>query len=400
MLKIKMPTAGTPYVLSDILRAKIGLIQSRRVISQFEDVLKEYFGANNLRLVNSGTTANFIIYKVLKELRKREEQVEIILPAYTAPSLLLPIEAEALMPVLVDIDPATFNLDITKVAEKFNSKTLAVMPVHMFGLPCEVESLLELTRDTDIFILEDGASALGTTVNGQHIGTRAPFGFYSLNRGKNVSTLAGGIITWKDSGLSGLFDKYISELTSLSAYSQFSMFLKVVALSLAVRPLTYTLLNPIVAKFKYTTLHTHFDSFQYTTMQAALGINLWNRIEYLDQKRVENGLYLLEIFKGRDGFRIPVIPDGSRVVFNQFPIVVDDLEKRAAIVEKLRQSGIETTTLYDHPLHHIFPKLHKTGADPYPNATYLAEHLLLLPPHAQINHRIIKEIQKVIDTIG
>jgi len=399
MLKIKMPAAGTPYLLSDILRAKIGLIQSRRVISQFEDALKEYLGVDNLRLVNSGTTANFIIYKVLKELRKREEQVEIILPAYTAPSLLLPIEAEGLTPVLVDIDPATFNLDIAKVAENFNSKTLAVMPVHMFGLPCEVDSLLKLTAGSDIFVLEDGASALGTTVNNQHIGTRAPFGFYSLNRGKNVSTLAGGIITWKDSDLSGLFDKYISELISLPAYSQFSMFLKVVALSLAVRPLTYTLLNPIVTKFKYTTLHTHFDSFQYTTMQAALGINLWKRIKYLDQKRVDNGLRLIEFFKGRDGFRIPIIPDGSRVAFNQLPVIIADLGKRSLIIERLKQSGIETTTLYDHPLHHIFPELNEAGDDPYPNSTYLAEHLLLIPPHAQINHRIIRKIQKVIDTI-
>ncbi len=394
-----MPTAGTPYVLSDILRAKIGLIQSCRVISQFEDVLKDYLRVDNLCLVNSGTTANDVIYKVLKRIRKREDQTEVILPAYTAPSLLLPIEAEGLTPVLVDIDSSTFNLDITKVAEKFNPKTLAVMPVHMFGLPCEVDSLLDLTQDTEIFILEDGASALGTTVNGQHIGTRAPFGFYSLNRGKNISTLAGGIIVWGNNDYSELFQQYIDELTTLSPLTQFIMFLKFSGLSLAVRPFTYTLMSPIVSKFKYTTLHTHFDSFQYTKMQAALGINLWKRIEYLDQKRVDNGLRLIEVFKGGDGFRIPVIPDGSKVAFNQFPVIVDDLKNRALIIERLKQSGIETTTLYDHPLHHIFPELNEAGEDPYPNSTYLAEHLLLIPPHVQINHRIIKEIQKVIDSI-
>ncbi|MDO9547686.1 MAG: DegT/DnrJ/EryC1/StrS family aminotransferase, partial [Candidatus Marinimicrobia bacterium] len=272
-----MPTAGTPYRFSDLFFAKLGLFRSKKVIERFGKILKNYFNVGNIAFVNSGTTANFIIYKVLKELRKREEQVEIILPAYTAPSLLLPIEAEGLKPVLVDIDPATFNLDVNKVKEKLNSKTLAVMPIHMFGLPCEVDSLLQLTKDTDVFVLEDGASALGSTVDEKQIGTRAPFGFYSLNRGKNVSTLAGGIITWKDSDLNGIFDKYISELTSLPAHSQVVMFIKLFALSLAVRPFTYTLLNPIVAKFKYTALHTHFDSFQYTKMQAALGINLWKR---------------------------------------------------------------------------------------------------------------------------
>jgi len=399
-MNILMPTAGTPYRFSDLFFAKLGLFRSNKVFERFGDVLKGYFNIENIAFVNSGTTANCIIYKVLKELRKQKEQVEIILPAYTAPSLLLPIEAEGLKPILVDIDPATFNLDVQKVKEKLTSKTLAVMPIHMFGLPCEVDSILKLAKDTDVFVLEDGASALGTTVNNQHIATRAPFGFYSLNRGKNVSTLAGGIITWEDSDLNGIFEKYIGELTSLPAHSQVIMFLKVVALSLAVRPFTYSLLNPIVAKFKYTTLHTHFDSFHYTKMQAALGIHLWKRIKYLDQQRIDNGLSLIEIFKDKKGFKIAEIPDRSRVAFNQFPIVVDDLEKRAVIIEKLRQSGIETTTLYDHPFHHIFPELNETGADPYPNATYLAEHLLLIPPHAQINSKIIFKVQKVIDELG
>ena len=394
-----IPTAGTPYRFSDLFFAKLGLFRSNKVFERYGDILKDYFNVENIAFVNSGTTANFIIYKVLKELRKQEEQVEIILPAYTAPSLLLPIEAEGLKPILVDIDPATFNLDVQKVKENLTSKTLAVMPIHMFGLPCEVDSILELAKADDVFVLEDGASALGTTVNNQHIATRVPFGFYSLNRGKNVSTLAGGVITWEDSDLNGIFKKHLDELTSLPAHSQVIMFLKVVALSLAVRPFTYSLLNPIVAKFKYTTLHTHFDSFHYTKMQAALGIQLWKRIKYLDQQRIDNGLSLVEIFKDKKGFKIAEIPDGSRIAFNQFPIVVDDLEKRAAIIEKLRQSGIETTTLYDHPLHHIFPELNKTGDDPYPNATHLAKHLLLIPPHAQINLKIILKIQKIIDEL-
>ncbi|MBU4445458.1 MAG: DegT/DnrJ/EryC1/StrS family aminotransferase [Candidatus Marinimicrobia bacterium] len=396
----KMPTAGTPFIISDMFQAKIGLFQSDRVFSKFGDIFKEYLKVENLLFINSGTAANYIIYKVLKQIRKRVDQVEIILPAYTAPSLLLPIEAEGLTPVLVDIDSSTFNLDTTKVTEKFNSKTLAVMPVHMFGLPCEVESLLKLTNGSDIFILEDGASALGTTVNKQHIGTTAPFGFYSLNRGKNISTLAGGIIVWKNDDYSELFQQYVNELTTLSTLAQFIMFLKFIGLSLAVRPFTYTLMSPIVSKFKYTTLHSHFDSFKYTTMQAALGVNLWKRIDFLTNQRVENGLSLSGIFQNSPGYRIATIPVGANVAFNQFPVIVENLETRKLLINRLLDAGIETSTLYDHPLHHIFPELNESGNDPYPNATYLAEHLLLFPPHAQIGSRILLKIQEVIDIVG
>lgn len=400
MTLIKMPTAGTPYRFSDLFFAKLGLFKGEEVFDEFTTILKHYFQVDYLGLVNSGTTANFVIYNVLKEMRRNKTQNEVILPAYTAPSLLLPIEAAQLKPVLVDIDPDTFNLSVEKVQEKLSEKTLAIMPVHMFGLPCEVEAFLTMTAKTDIFVLEDGASALGTTINDRHIGTLAPFGFYSLNRGKNVSTLAGGIITWQDTGLTELFRKYIAALPTLSQRAKWLMFLRFCGLSLAVRPFPYTVLNPFITKFKYTTLHTHFDTFQYTPMQAELGINLWKRIGLLDRKRVENGKRLIEIFQNQSGFHIPNIPTGARVAFNQFPVIVDDLEKRSQIIRQLSSEGIETSTLYDHPLHHIFPELNTEGADPNPNATYLAEHLLLIPPHAQINARIITKVQKVIENLG
>ena len=399
---IKMPTAGTPYRCSDLFFAKLGMFRSRRIIDEFSELLKNYLKVDHLALVNSGTTANAIIYKVLKDIRKRAEQIEVILPAYTAPSLLLPIKAEGLKAVLVDIDPETFNLDVKKIKAKISENTLAIMPIHMFGLPCEVDSILEMIHDTDIFVLEDGASALGTQVNNQHIGTRAPFGFYSMNRGKNVSTLAGGIITWKDSDLTPIFEHYLNELEALSPLAVFVMFLKFSALTLAVRPLPYTVLNRLISQFKYTTLHTHFDSFPYTPMQAGLGLNLWKRIEYLDQKRITNGIALGKTFENRAGFKIASIPDGAEVAFNQYPVVMSDLDQRANLMQCIEKQGLEATTLYDHPLHHIFPNLDDSDStsDPFPEATYLAEHLLLIPPHAQIQKKHIKIFQECVNSIS
>jgi perosamine synthetase len=396
---LKMPTAGTPYTLSDVIQAKIGLFRSDHVLTNFAGILKSYLQVENPALVNSGTAANYILYKLLLEIRKRPEQDEVILPAYTAPSLLLPINAAGLKPVLVDIDPSTFNLDTQKIAGAISDRTLAIMPVHMFGLPCIIEPILKLTENSDIFVLEDGASALGTTIHGKHIGTIAPFGFYSLNRGKNVSTLAGGIIVWKNSEYSEIIANLIEELPTLSFHARTTLFMKFIGLSFAVRPLTYTLMAQILAKFKYTTLHTHFDCFRYTTMQAALGINIWQRITELTQRRIENGIELQQIFSGRPGYRTAVIPADSKAAFNQFPVIVDDLNRRQLIISQLLKKGIETTTLYDHPLHHIFPDLNAAATNPFPHATYLAEHLLLIPPHAQIQSKHISIVRKVIESI-
>ena len=85
--------------------------------------------------------------------------------------------------------------------------------------------------------------------------------------------------------------------------------------------------------------------------------------------------------------------------FNQFPIIVSDLNKRDLLQKKLLAQGIETSLMYEKPLHHIFTELNSPGEDPFPNATYLAEHLLLIPPHAQIRPSIITTIKKAVDAV-
>lgn len=397
---LRMPTAGTPYYFEDILRALLGAPESEKILTEFQQILKEYLSVDNIRLVNSGTTANYILYELFKKIRKNPRQNEVILPAYTAPSLLLPIEKSGLKAVLVDIDENSFNLDFTALENAVTERTLAIMPVHMFGLPCDMDALAQKYRDKSIFIIEDGASALGSKLRGKHIGTLAPFGFYSLNRGKNISTLAGGIITWKNDEHSELLRQLITDLPPLSLTETKLMLFRMIGLSLAVRPPFYALFYPLISQFKYTTLHTHFDSFQYTTQQAAMGKQMWHRIDDLTQRRIDNGKALYKVFKDRPGFRLATIPADAAVAWNQFPVVCNDLAIREMLMKNLAEIGIETSTMYDHPLHHIFPSLNRPGRDPHPKATFLAEHLLLIPPHAQITRQHILKIKSVIDSIG
>ena len=397
---LSMPTAGTPYVFSETCRGILGLFENRKVIENFQLILKDYLKAENLLLVNSGTTAFYVILKALKKLRTNKSRNEVILPAYTAPVLLLPIQALRLKPILVDVNPMTFNMDIEKAINAVTSRTLAVLPVHMFGIPCEVEQLCQALTPKKVFVIEDAASSLGSTLGNQHTGTISPIGFYSLNRGKNISTLTGGILVWKDGYLSQKFFNECKNLHALSPILLLSIALKIAGLSLAVRPIIYTFLNPFISQFKYTELHTHFESFRYTPPQVALGINLWKRIEELTASRANNGKALTKIFKNRDGYKLPAVPSGARVAFNQFPILMEDLNKRTLLQKRLREKGIETTSLYEYPLHHTFPELTESGKEPFPHATYLARHLFLIPPHAQIRRSILATIREVVESIG
>ena len=167
-------------------------------------------------------------------------------------------------------------------------------------------------------------------------------------------------------------------------------------LSLAVRPAFYTLLYPLVARFKYTTLHTEFDSFRYTSMQAGVGRSLFRRAEGIFHRRRENGMFLHHALSGVQGVRVPKILPNSTTVFNQFPAVFASEELRDDLHRRMREVGVETTILYPEPIHRIYDLGYDLDADPFPSATYLARRLLLIPTHPMIGRR---RLGRVIDLI-
>ncbi|MFP4546692.1 MAG: aminotransferase class V-fold PLP-dependent enzyme [Fidelibacterota bacterium] len=396
---MKMPTAGTPFTFSDIIAAKLGFFSSDRTIKDFEEQLSGYFNTNHVALVNSGTTACYILLEYLKSQRKNAQQTEIIMTNYTAPSLILPIKKAGLECVVVDTSEVDFNINIEQIQKHISEKTLAIMPIHMFGIPTNVKKIQTIVADSDIFILEDAASSLGSQINDKHAGTIADFGFYSLNRGKNISTLSGGIITWqKDQDSTGIRER-VAQLPDLKTTARLKMILKFFALTLAVRPLFYTILNPLISKFKYTTLHDDFESFAYSAFQAAIGKNLWKRERSLTQTRIDNARKLTAIFSPVKETQIPKIPDNYTVAYNQFPIVIRDLRKRSQFEKKLSEEGIETTRLYEKTLAQIYPEFIKNSAEVFPNSEYLADHLLLIPPHPQIKGRHLNKIQKIAESL-
>ena len=175
------------------------------------------------------------------------------------------------------------------------------------------------------------------------------------------------------------------------------MLFKFFALTLAVRPLFYTILQSMISKFKYTSLHEDFESFAYTSFQANLGKNLWKRIELLTNARMTNGKELSKIFIDLEGLKIS--NSKFQVAYNQFPVLIDNLSKLEEFENALLSKGIETSRLYGKTLHQIYPEKIKNSDQQFPNSQYLAEHILLLPPHAQIKEKHLKIIRETANQI-
>ncbi len=390
-MRLLTPSAGTPVSSLDILK---GLIYSfNQPTITLESVIKTYTNKKYCYFTNSGTTAFYVILKALRHISKK---TEVILPAYTAPSLILPIKKAGLKPVLCDISLKTFNMDIQSLGKCINENTLCIVPVHMFGLPIDMGAIVKIAQQHAVFVIEDAASSLGATINAQPTGVFGDVGFYSFNRGKNLSTLSGGcIVTDNEEIAKGIESEYAS-LPKLGLKSRIKIAVRLIALAIAVHPLFYTIFYNMISKFKYTTLHTDFDSFVYTNFQAGIGHALFKHASNIFNKRYDHGVFLFDIIRGLKGIRLPELLPNSVPVFNQFPILFEDETIKEVCFVKINDTGIESTKLYPAPIHRIYDFGYNLDEDPFPNATYFSRHLLLIPTHPIMNIEKLSVIVNIV----
>lgn len=384
---MKIPSAGTPIKMKDLMEAYT-------YSCDFEGELKKMLRVKYSFAVNSGTTAFYIILNALKKLSNKEE---VLLPAYTAPSLILPIRKAGLKYRLVDISLNTFNMDIQKASASISKNTLAILFIHMFGIPIDIVKARDIK---EVFIIEDAASSFGTRKGKRFSSTFGDIGFISFNRGKNLSTVSSGIIVTDNDTLARAIHGEIEKLPFADLLTKAKISLKALALSFAVRPWFYTIFRQGISIFKYTTLHKDFDSLHYTAFQGSLGCSLLKRSQEMFLGREEKGKMLYDELKNIKGIRLPAIPEGWHTVFNQFPLLVEEAEKRKPVMEAVINAGVETTTLYEKPIHKIYDDFTKSNPEGYPNAEYLAERLVLIPVHHYVTVRsLYKSIEAIKKTL-
>jgi len=395
-MKLLTPSAGTPVSFSDICQGFLSSLNQS--IATFESVIKAYTNKKYCYFTNSGTAAFYIILKALKTISTK---TEVILPAYTAPSLILPIKKAGLKPVLCDISLKTFNLDIKSVSKHINENTLCIVPVHMFGLPMNMGDVSKIAQQYSLYVVEDAASSLGTTIDNRPTGAFGDVGFYSFNRGKNLSTLSGGCIVTDREKMVSALETACGSLPGLGLASKLKIATKLIALSIAVRPFFYTIFYDLISKLKYTTLHTDFDSFAYTKFQAGVGCALFEQASKILNRRYDHGMFLFDMLSQTKGIRLPELIPHTVPVFNQFPVLFDNENVKELCFEKINNTGIESTKLYPDPIHRVYDMGYNLDKDPFPNATYFSRRLLLIPTHSMMNIEKLSLIVNIIkDCLG
>ena len=162
---------------------------------ELESRLKEYLKVDNLVMFSNGTLALELGLKAL------DLQGEVITTPFTFPATVQALDRNGLTPVFCDIEKDTLNIDANKIEELITDKTSAILGVHVFGNPCNVEKIQEIADKHNLKVIYDGAHAFGSHINGKSIGSYGDMTMFSFHATKLFNTVEGGGIVFKDETL-------------------------------------------------------------------------------------------------------------------------------------------------------------------------------------------------------
>jgi len=385
----RIPVVACPIYSEDLFCGAKALSDSSAIIRLNSGIAKLLDSSYAFSL-NSATASIFTILGILKEKSKKKE---VILPAYTASTIVSAIQKAGLKPLLCDVSLETFNMELEHLPGLITSNTLAVVGVHMFGIVCG--NLRELKdRFNEVYIIEDCAQGFGSRFEGRMVGGNADVSVFSFNRGKNIPAYGGGCIVTSNKDLSEALERKIKNFPDGSFYQKCSLFFKLFLLSVITRPVVYGLAAPVIAIFREQRPSDEVVIAKFTGLQAAVVISLLKRLDEYSRKRNYNGMKLLDGLKEIDALFLPKIPRNTFPAFNRLPVIFKGLDKRKKVEKLLSQAGIETSRMYFKPLHHMFELGYKK--EDFPNACFLAEHLLTLPVHPLVSE---KDLDKMINII-
>jgi perosamine synthetase len=228
-------------------------------VHKFEENFAEYLGVDPSRViaVSNGTQALYIALTILGIADS-----EVIVPSMTFGATANAVIQSNGIPIFADIDSKGWNIDIKKLPQLISKKTKAIIPVHLYGNPIDMQELQEFATKHQLTVIEDAAEALGSKVGSNHVGTDSDASTFSFYGNKTITTGEGGIVVFKDKGNAERARLFINHgMTKQNRY-----------------------------------FHSHWGSnFRLTNMQAALGCAQLERIELLVNKKIE----IKQIYRSR-----------------------------------------------------------------------------------------------------
>ena len=329
-------------------------------VHQFQKSLEEYLNVKHVIPCGNGTDALQVALMAL-DLKPGDE---VITTSFTFIATAEVIALLQLTPVLVDVDPDTFNIDPVAVEKAVTPKTRAIIPVHLFGQPADLHAMIMIAQKHNLYIIEDNAQAIGADYtcpesgNTKKAGTFGHIGCTSFFPSKNLGAFGdGGAIFTNDDDLAEQMRVVVNHGMKVRYYHD------------------------------YVGVNSRLDSIQ----AAVLDIKLKHLDEYAAARQKAAAFYN-NAFANHPKIKTPITAASGTHVFHQYTLVLNDVD-REGLMKHLADKGIASAVYYPVPLH-----MQKAYLDPrykegdFPVTEALSKSVISLPIHTELTEEIQKEI--------
>ena len=350
-IPIAKPKISISEILNVIKVMRSGNLAQGPEVRKFENSFSKYLNDQPVVAVNSGTSA---LHLSLLSLGITTGD-EVLVPAFSFAASANAIALTGATPIFVDINHQTYNLDPTQLKDKITKQTRAILVVHLYGLPADMEEIMKIAKTNNLLVIEDSAQAHLADINGKPVGTFGDAAAFSFYPTKNMTTGEGGIATFKSED----------------------------------HARTARLLRNQGMEKRYYNEIVGFN-LRMTDIAAAIGLAQLNKIEKWTDARRENAAYfnsnLINIVT-------PHVPGGFSHSYHQYTIRVKN-NKRNLLQEHLETQGIGSSIYYptlinELPAYNQYVEL--------PESKKATEELLSIPIYPQLRKKSLEKIKNQIN---
>jgi perosamine synthetase len=350
----------------------------------------------------TGRAGLVLILRALARLAPAS-RTEVIIPSYTCYTVAASVVVAGLRPRVVDIDPETLDFDPAALERTDFSRALAIVPTNLFGLPGNLPYLAALARAHGVRLVDDAAQAMGAAMEGRASGTWGDAGLYSLDKGKNITAIEGGLAVTADGEVAAAMAEEARALVAQRPGVVVRDAVKLVAYAVLLRPWLYWIPNGIPQLQLGTTAYTpHIAAERYNRVLAAMGVIMLDYLDALNAGRREVASRLTATVTGAPGLTTVRVLPSAEPVYLRYPLLARDEAQRDGLRATLLGRGIGATGSYPTSIVDI-PELAELMA-PYrnqcPRGRDVASRILTLPTHAYVSAADIETIRDTLHGAG
>ncbi|MBU2703206.1 dTDP-4-amino-4 [Sporomusaceae bacterium BoRhaA] len=365
-----------------------GRLSQGEFVYKFEKKFAELHQQKYGVACNSGTSALHIALEALKEKYSWPERAEVLVPAITFIATSNACLYAGLQPVFVDVDPITYNMNPNLIESKITSKTVAIMPVHTFGQPCEMDAIVNISKKYNLKIVEDCAEAHFAKYKNKSVGSFSEIASFSTYVAHTITTGVGGIIVTDDTQLAEISRSLIAHGRACTCEQ-----------CIASNP------NAVCKLRMKTKIDKRFMmvrlgySYRIGELEGALGIAQLENHEYIMKTRKKNADYMTKALQQCQKFlQLPSFPNYVDHSFMMYPIVVKESANfsRNDLVCFLEEHNIESRPMLPLLNQPIYRELFGDLEDDFPVAKWINQQGFYIGCHHGL---VVEDLDFVVSVI-